>query len=714
MTSYTSLFALSSELIGAIADLLPSQAITNLLNTGNGALRYRIRKGAANLELEVGPLENFPSWAFSFPRLRSLRVLSVHRKYSSPVSPLTLDLLPHEPHTLLHTLEFCFLPAMLVLRPHSDDRTIANMCPNLTKLKVAIGRQFQSSWLRNLPSTISILHLDFQDQDDSRPTYFRPGDIASLPESLTELEMSQNGLFRVTPKPDTIWPQNLTKLVCETYNPLPFFDSLPRTLMHLSCSETCHSDPIPFSLLPPGLVFFEFKKRMPTFILDAPLPPRMRVFLVDQISKYRTVDGQYLATGHMDATELDEKFPFFFPPTLEHFTTPSVATKVLLKHCPAIQEIGPSNSFFRFFPNWSYKNASLVLRQLNDPENPKWLQRHLARSKKALLSGKELKEEEEPEAVKSYRFMNLKTITIDNRLDLTQGNAHFMWSGLINPKVLQSYQGPLVREYAKLIVSAGVALRRLVIPFSWSPEPLTCQFVEYLGKSLIELNCATTVLPNLSSPEFVKRQLFWSFNSNFETLELRLDPVWHENFWSTLPIPPSSTSVTIFMYTQKFLHEQYKAINADWSSLTQLKTLRIETAQLKELSTVEPTTHLQIPGFRHPTRFETPGVTYSGIATLPPSITDLRCFLPVQLSVEGVAALPRNLISAHFAFCNGDANSWTPKHWEAFPKKIISLTLLGWIGAKAIHSRLLHAPDTTVTSRAANLRKRYEGIAFWH
>ena len=68
-----SLSSLSSELVGAIADLLPSHALKVLLATGDLALRHRIRQGMMKLELEVAPLEVFPSWVFTLPQLLSPR-----------------------------------------------------------------------------------------------------------------------------------------------------------------------------------------------------------------------------------------------------------------------------------------------------------------------------------------------------------------------------------------------------------------------------------------------------------------------------------------------------------------------------------------------------------------------------------------------------------------------------------------------------------------
>ena len=719
MASSFSLSSLSSELVGAIADLLPSQAITNLLNTGNGALRYRIRKGAANLELEVGPLENFPSWAFSFPRLRSLRVLSVHRKYSSPVSPLTLDLLPHEPHTLLHTLDFCFLPAMLVLRPHSGDRTIANMCPNLTKLKVVVGHDFQSAWLRNLPSTLSNLHLTSTPPNGFTPGFFGPEDIGELPKSLTELTLSHKW---VLVKPDTIWPQNLSKLVCATADIMKLLPSIPKTLVHLSCDAGQRVDNIPFSLLPPGLVFFELQNTYASFILDTPLPPRMRTFLAIN-PKFFIPGGVTFTSDHLDEMELNNKFPYFFPRTLERFTPPAVPLQLLARHCPELEDLHRSYALFRTFPHWSYKGASLVLRQLDDPENPKWSERYLSRLKKATLAGRSLKPVQEPEAVNKFRFAKFKTM--ESPFFVLQGQAHLIFGGLINPKTFQEYIGPMRRKYPNLIISAGVALKKLIVTDrvryddSWS-----CRFVEHLGKSLVELECDSDLLPLFESPEFQKRQPMRTFNSNFEKLTMFIHSVQtlesSKTVWSTMPFPPSSTFISLScLGDQSNLQLHCATTEADWSGFTRLETLHF-SQDLRGYAGWSSGDAIS-PSVVDEGEFEEPGVTFKFIATLPPSITDLRCFLPLQLSVEGVRALPRNLITAHFDFYKHQVDdSWTTEHWEAFPKKIVSLTVLGAAFGKivsAFGSRLLCTPQTSLlhlsNGRAFALQRRYESLAFW-
>lgn len=630
-----------------------------------------------------------------------------------------LDFLPLEPHKLLHTLEYSFLPAMRVFPPQTDGRTLGSMCPNLKKLKVAVGEHFRSAWFATLPSTLSILHLDFTWSLGDRVVYLNSADICALPRSLTELELGHQRIF--AKQEEMIWPPNLLKLVCTATSTAALLKSLPHTLTHLCCEVATSHEKVPFSSLPPELESFELKVKRPTFILDAPLPPRMRVFAADS-PLFFTVDQQYITAKQVDVLELKLKFPYFFPRTLEHLDSPCVPPKLLAKYCPALRNLGPSSELFLALPNWSFKGATAVLEEFNDQENPKWQKHRASHAKKALFSGRPVKEEKELESVNGFRLMNIRSINIRSRLHIHSGQAHFLWGGMVNGMTLQSYSGPMSPQISELICSAHVALRRLTIIQDWTYGPMSVQFVKYLGRSLIELSCGTNNLPILNTTEFREKKPLRDFNSSFETLTLNFYPLWTaeevEEFWTDLPLPPSSTAISLSVRGYSRIHTHFSVTKADWSGFPRLQTLHLQTY---EEPTTENLRYNGNPDLNSPMTaktiledqdFVSPGVTFKGFASLPSSITNLKCFIPTQISVDGIKALPRNLITGCFVFVDGKTdNTWTSEHWDAFPKQIVSLTLIGaTLGAKAsnLASRLLQVNNSTIKSRAITLAKLYE------
>lgn len=591
------LSGLSSDLVGAIADLLPGKDLRELLRTGDAALRLRLQQGTTKLDLEIFPLETFPSWAFSLRSLRHLRVYGVDESFEVPVNPSILDFLPEEPCHSLQSIDFRFMPALRLLETTADGRTLPNMCPNLTRLVIPSNDCLPSALLKNLPSTLREFQLVSSRNLKPRPT-FPPLD--SLPRGLTHLDIGSHSLEI----PDEgAWPPFLTTLRCGTPYATALLCALPPTLKEFQCAYTGNIPTLRASQLPPALVSLRLSSNVTHVLLDAPLPSSMRLFYVISSNPYcvgQTPGEKYLKVGKNGFESealLEAAVVALFPPTLEE-----------------LHQTFPLKNFASLFP------ASRIEEHINWHLNPTHL-----------------------------------------------------------PALLQSYSGEITPQAERAFMESGVSLKKINITGGYGDTRPSADFLEFLGKSLVELFFSTGNF-QIFSDEFFERKPFQNYNDGFKVLFVWLGnretetPQNVARFWSDPLFPVSITSFTII--SRGLVHQHRNdvdgfAANADWSKFTRLRFL---SSLIRDPTLyLDPATGKIVEKLTGHPADEIASKRLRGLAALPPSITSLRYSTSPSTPIEVIKLLPSGLTKLHLNFTNPDENPWTDDRWLSLPPNLTSL-----------------------------------------
>lgn len=657
-----SLTRLSAELVGLVAQWLPARDLKTLLDSGDLALRPRILQGVTEIDGEILSCDVFPSWTFLMPNLRSLRVVSPPMNMIlSPVSSKTLDFLPQAP-CALRSIDFSFLPAMRILQPATDGRTLSSVCPSLTSLKLSISGGFNKEWLRNLPPNLALLHLCSTDV----MLTWNAGDLALLPQTLHDLAFL--GEDTVHSEERINWPPNLTSFSAHVTDLDYLVSSLPASVEHIRCSFEKVCD-LKASALPPSLLTLEIQAELLSLTFDHPLPRSLRVFDADVV-EYLNARNERIFTSDSDTvTEASvAEFASLLPKSLERLRIlTTVPLTMAAKYLPAIRFWDSrTRTPHAEPPQWTFSHAESNLlsqveeRCLGKPHNPS----------------------HSPQLSQLRSFETAYYNTIDYQ--------YFLW-GSILPRSLTSFYGPLENlQTEKLIILSCVRLETLTV--SWSPNietKFSSDFLAHIGTTLRELSAPLQKL-DIFSTSFLDEKPLLSWNPNFHTLGVTVTfGPWEvhnsRRFWSDLPLPLSLTKFSIAGSSNVLT--QHAAMYSDWSHFQRLDTLQVSTPpdpflrgdslfgdlyEGEETDLDEESKLLQVEeAVTKTTHFDGVGTSFKFFDTLPPSLRTLTCFVPINISVNSMKALPRGLRTANFSFdAEADLFSWSFDHWRSLPPKL--------------------------------------------
>lgn len=674
---------LSADLIGLVAHWLASSDVKSLLDSGNRLLRSRIIQGVTEIDCEILSLDVFPSWAFKLPHLRSLRVASpLMNSILSPVDPSILDFLPHEP-SALQSIQFAFFPAMRILQPAADGRTLASVCSHLTSLKLATTGGMNKQWLRNLPPKLLVLHLNSHDvhlEWDAR-------DLALLPQTLVEIKFLGEDTIRATEH--IAWPPNLTSIEATVDHFPSLISSLPSCVEHINCAFRGRYSLL-VSTLPSSLQELVVRCTLESLIFDAPLPSNLRLYSVDADTYFNSRNEKFV----LDLDTESENFLYFSKESVAQFASFLPRSLETLKIATTV----PLLMAAEHLPQLRYWNTRITR---GHPLPPQWsfeeAQESLLRKRQSAPSDLETAANSELPPVHdalSPQFAHLQTFDTMKYSDAA--HQRFFWGSLL-PRCLTSFSGPIVNEsIEQLIIISGVRLQ--ILKVDWSVAnivPLSFNFLAHLGSTLKDLSAPLQKL-DLFSTSFLDHRPLSSFNLGFEVLRVSTSGAsWSianaRRFWNELPLPHSMTTFA-FAADSKAL-TQIIALNADWSLFTKLNCLIIATlpddtdsifgdsydGDPIELPTIaEIDLREREEGVTEATHFVGAGTDFKFFDTLPASLQSLSCFVPMDISKKSLEAIPRRLKTANLYFIeNAQLFSWTFDHWRVLPPKLARLAISG-------------------------------------
>lgn len=281
----------SDDCLAQILSLLSYDDVCRLMATGSRRLIARIAQNIHELEWTFSRPTLFPSFCFTFAKLRSLTIrIDCSRGHPTHISMKDRTMLPLAPMASLESLTFDFQLSSLIFEPQPahGGLPLSYFFPRLTSLSISSLSEhlLPDDWAESLPKSLLDLSLDIQSVV-SRDTEIDPSTFYSLPESLQRLEFGAS----MTIKPGKLNLRrfaDLRVLCLHSLSSWEALDSLPDSLeelhalfLHADGDEDEYDDTknavLPISKLPPKLRVLALNGPGLTLDLDANAPSTLEI-----------------------------------------------------------------------------------------------------------------------------------------------------------------------------------------------------------------------------------------------------------------------------------------------------------------------------------------------------------------------------------------------------------------------------------------------------
>lgn len=664
---------LASEVLGLVASYLDGYDVRKLELCGSRLLNTKLATAVTNLCCAVRCLEEFPSWLFSYSKLRQLEVKAVDGTRDTLLTQTSSGFLPPQVHESLYSLEFQFSPAVELLSDYHEPRTLRTMTPNLTYLNIDSRGNLRESWVHNLPKGLKTLRLAVAQSAHT----WSSSTIRSLPRTLEVLSLTTTIACYKDDERD-IWPPNIRVLEVSVTDLVCLLSVVPQTVDRLICSaNTC--DALHTSLLPQKVKELRIAVRVDILVVDVPLPPQISSFWLGRITSIMNAFGECVIqpySGMVDETKWLELLRSSFPPNITH-----ISDNIVIPW-------SWTASVFPNLKNWTFdaaKQSSFSFSSQRKDVESNSLQRFELEylkhnknendSKESITGGEEAKESVDTFLpTKLARLSFSGNVSSRNVLEVLQSLSYGS---------LVDYTGPLgTEEQIRAILSAGSPLSSLsLVQGSSSTQQdteigkdlfhLPDYFWTHLGSTLVRLSVPVARFSSLRcleqiGPQF--RMLLLSISENYgekETLAL----------WSELPFPLSTTSLSIFSRSCVTVPHFWTVSSfAKFKSLRSLSIYQADTPTHAHTASTSKDCSSDPKKFKdcEKTEEQRDATSYLFFETLPKSLTGIETPIPASLSPLSVSKLPSSLFRLSIKFPLGTSllTHWTIDHFTNLPRRL--------------------------------------------